>query len=122
MFVQSLIKEKRLKLAASFILDYENSCNPYTDRKATIKNFLNENVSDYVGSEKAEEVITKAERVMVTGIKMKDSCHRVCAEMMRCDCLLSTDKRTLKYKSDIVKLLNPIEFIDLLNGGNKNDE
>ena len=36
--------------------------------------------------------------------------------------LLSTDKGILKYKSDTVKLLNPIEFIDLLNGGNENGE
>ena len=32
-----LIKEKCLELASSFILDYENSCNPYTDRKIAIK-------------------------------------------------------------------------------------
>ncbi|QTQ12818.1 hypothetical protein HRI96_00675 [Treponema parvum] len=122
LLVQLLIKEKRLELASSFILDYENSCNPYTDRKNAVKNFLADNVSDYVGSEKSEEVITKAKTVMATGIKMKDSCHIVCAEMMKCDYLLSTDKGMLKYKSDTVKLLNPIEFIDLLNGGNANED
>ena len=57
--IQLLIKEKRLDLASSFILDYENSCNPYSDRKIAVKNFLDTNVSDYVGSEKSEEVITK---------------------------------------------------------------
>ena len=122
LLVQLLIKEKHLELASSFILDYENSCNPYMDRKTAIKNFLNDNVSDYVCSEKSEEVITKAEIVMATGVKMKDSCYIVCAEMMNCDYLLSTDKGMLKYKSDTLKLLNPIEFIDLLNGGNKNDD
>ena len=117
-----LIKEKRLELASSFILDYENSCNPYTDRKTAVKNFLDDNVFDYVGSEKSEEVITKAKIVMAAEVKMKDSCHIVCAEMMKCDYLLSTDKGMLKYKSDTIKLLNPIEFIDLLNGGNENDD
>ena len=29
LLVQLLIKEKHLELASSFILDYENSCNPY---------------------------------------------------------------------------------------------
>ena len=53
---------------------------------------------------------------------MKDSCHIVCAEMMECDYLLSTDKRMLKYKSDTIRLLNPIEFIDLLNRGNESDD
>ena len=59
LLIQLLIKEKRLDLASSFILDYENSCNPYSDRKIAVKNFLDTNVSDYVGSEKSEEVITK---------------------------------------------------------------
>lgn len=119
LLVQLLIKEKRLELAFSFILDYENSCNPYMDRKIAIKNFLDDNVSDYLGSEKSEEVIEKAKIVMATGVKMKDSCHIACAEMMKCDYLLTTDKRMLKYKSDTLKLLDPIEFIDLLNGGNE---
>ena len=42
--------------------------------------------------------------------------------MMKCDYLLSTDKRMLKHKSDTVRLLNPIEFIDLLNRGNESDD
>jgi predicted nucleic acid-binding protein len=122
LLVQSLIKEKHLELASSFVLDYENSCNPYMDRKNAVNDFLNENVTDYIGSEKSEEVIKRAEVVMATGVKMKDSCHIVCAEMMNCDYLLTTDKRMLKYKSNIVKLLNPIDFVDLLNGGNDDDD
>ena len=122
LLVQSLIKEKHLELASSFVLDYENSCNPYMDRKNALNDFLNENVTDYIGSEKSEEVIKRAEVVMATGVKMKDSCHIVCAEMMNCDYLLTTDKRMLKYKSNIVKLLNPIDFVDLLNGGNDDDD
>ena len=122
LLVQSLIKEKHLELASSFVLDYENSCNPYMDRKNAVNDFLNENVTDYIGSEKSEEVIKRAEVVMAAGVKMKDSCHIVCAEMMNCDYLLTTDKRMLKYKSNIVKLLNPIDFVDLLNGGNDDDD
>ncbi len=122
LYIQSLIKEKKLELASSFILDYENSCNPYSDRKNAVVQFLNDNVSDYIDGSYAEQVIEKAERIMALGVKMKDACHIVCAEMMDCDCLLTTDKRMLKYKSSSVKLLNPIEFIDCLNGGVENDD
>lgn len=48
---------------------------------------------------------------------MKDACHIVCAEILECDYLLTTDKRMLKYNESLVKLLNPIEFVVLLNGG-----
>ena len=83
---------------------------------------MDDNVSDYIGGEKSEEVIARAEKVMATGVKMKDSCHIVCAEMMKCDYLLSTDKRMLKYKSDSLKLMNPIEFVDMLNGDDENED
>jgi len=46
MQIQSLVKAQKLQLASSFILDYENSCNPYTDRKSAITKFLNDNVFD----------------------------------------------------------------------------
>jgi len=57
---------------------------------------------------------------MTQGVKMKDSCHIVCAEMMDCDYLLTTDKRMLKYKDSHVKLINPIEFVELLNEDTEN--
>lgn len=114
--IQSLVKAKKLDLASSFILDYENSCNPYSDRKSAITNFLDENVLDYVGSNKSELIKSNAKKIMETGVKMKDACHIACAELMNCDYLLSTDKRMLKYKSDSIKLLNPIEFLNLISG------
>lgn len=43
--------------------------------------FFERQCTDYIGSDKSEEVIAKAEAVMATGVKMKDSCHIVCAEM-----------------------------------------
>jgi predicted nucleic acid-binding protein len=52
---------------------------------------------------------------MATGVKMKDSCHIACAEMMKCDYLLTTDKRMLKYKGLSTKLINPIDFVKLIN-------
>ena len=119
--IQALIKAQKLQLASSFILDYENSCNPYTDRKSAITKFLNENVLDYVGSDKSDLIATNAKKIMTTGVKMKDACHIACAELMNCDYLLSTDKRMLKYQSNLTKLLNPIEFLNLISGGAEYD-
>ncbi|WP_173468516.1 type II toxin-antitoxin system VapC family toxin [Fibrobacter succinogenes] len=121
MQIQALVKAQKLQLASSFILDYENSCNPYTDRKSAITKFLNDNVFDYVGSDKSDVIATNAKKIMATGVKMKDACHIACAELMNCDYLLSTDKRMLKYKSNSIKLINPIEFLNLISGGAEND-
>ena len=121
MQIQALVKAQKLQLTSSFILDYENSCNPYTDRKSAITKFLNDNVFDYVGSDKSDLIATNAKKIMATGVKMKDACHIACAELMNCDYLLSTDKRMLKYKSNSIKLINPIEFLNLISGGAEND-
>ena len=121
MQIQSLVKAQKLQWASSFILDYENSCNPYTDRKSAITKFLNDNVFDYVGSDKSDVIAINAKKIMTTGVKMKNACHIACAELMNCDYLLSTDKRMLKYKSNSIKLINPIEFLNLISGGAEND-
>ena len=115
LYIQSLIKKKKLVLASSFILEYENSCNPYFDREITVNEFLRDNVSDYVGRDCSDTVLANAKLIMATGVKMKDSCHIACAEMMKCDYLLTTDKRMLKYKGLSTKLINPIDFVKLIN-------
>lgn len=115
LYIQSLIKNKQLTLASSFVLDYENSCNPYFDRKYTISSFLDNNVDDYVDSKQANFVLQNAKRIMATGVKMKDACHIACAEMMNCDYLLTTDKRMLKYQDSTIKIINPIDFVNHLN-------
>lgn len=51
---------------------------------------------------------------MKTGIKYKDACHVACAIYANCEYFITTDKRLLKYKSDKIKLVNPIDFIDIL--------
>ena len=37
-------------------------------------------------------------------------CHIACAITAKADYLFSTDIRMLKYKTDEIKLINPIEF------------
>jgi len=50
---------------------------------------------------------------MATGVKMKDACHIACAELMKCDYLLSTDKWMLKMITEIT----PPATIELLSRG-----
>ncbi len=47
---------------------------------------------------------------MTTGIKFKDACHIAYAIMAKADYLISTDIRMLKYETDEIKMINPVEF------------
>ena len=49
--------------------------------------------------------------IMATGVKYKDGVHVACAIYAGADYLLTTDMRLLKYHTDKIKLLNPIDFI-----------
>ena len=53
----------------------------------------------------------KAAEIMQTGVKFKDACHVASAVYAKCEYFISTDKRLLKYKSEEIKMVSPIEFI-----------
>ena len=116
LFVQYLIKEKKIDLVTSYVLDYENSRNPHATRRDTIAEFF-ENAVEYVGSDKNDEILAIAKKIQATGVKVADSCHVACAEYSNCDYFLTTDDRVLKYKSDKITIINPVQFIQILSEG-----
>ena len=101
--IQEQIKNDVYQLAASFILIYENECNPYVARRTSI--------TTYLGEEGKAEVIKIAEDIMKTGIKMKDSYHLASAIYLNADYFITTDDRVKKYSTDRIKIVDPIEFI-----------
>ncbi len=111
LYVQDLIKQKKIDLAASFVLWYENSQNPYETKRLAISEFIQKNSTEYVDIDIAETIKAKAGEIMKTGIKMKDASHVACAVYAGCDCFLTTDYRLLKYRTDEIQMLNPVEFV-----------
>ena len=98
------------------MLRYENSQNPYEMRRTAIEEFIDDNTKIYVGIERKKDIENMANDIMATGIKFKDACHVASAIYARCDCFISTDKRLLKYKTDKIKMVTPIEFISITEG------
>ena len=109
--IQDLVKHKKTDLVTSYVLWYENSQNPFEARKMSICEFIQENTAEYIDVDKAEDIRTRAEEIMKTGIKMKDAYHVACAVYAKCDYFLTTDDRLLKYASEEIEMLNPIDFI-----------
>lgn len=44
-------------------------------------------------------------------MKAKDAIHVACAIYSGCDYFISTDKRLLKYRTDRIRFVGPLEFI-----------
>ncbi len=116
LYIQTLIKEKKLELISSYMLRYECSKNPFEMRRNTIFDFINENTFGYVGDDRKEIIEAKAAEIMKAGIKFKDACHVASAIYAECEYFISTDIRLLKYHTKEIKMVTPIEFITEMEG------
>lgn len=109
--IQDLIQKKHLELVTSYMLRYECGQNPYEMRRRAIMQFVDTHATAYIGLERKDEIVSMATEIMSTGIKFKDACHVASAVYANCEYFISTDKRLLKYKTDQIKLVNPIDFV-----------
>lgn len=90
---------------------YENSQNPYETKRMAIAEFMQKNSTEHIDIDKADVIKSKAEKIIETGIKMKDAYHVACAIYASCDYFLTTDDRLLKYHTNEIQMLNPVDLI-----------
>ena len=110
MLVQTLILNDKLVLANSFVVHEELSAISNKFKRDLMIAFL-DNSKIYIAKDKLNEVLQTAQEIMETGVKYMDASHVACAIIADCDYLLTTDKRLLKYRSNRITILNPIDFI-----------
>ena len=116
MYIQSLIKFQSLVLYSSFMLLYEISKNPSMKNREHILHFVKEHSSFHIGEERKAEVTPLSKGIMETGIKYNDSIHLACSMIAGCDYFITTDRRVLNYKTDRIKVVNPIKFVEIWRG------
>ncbi|VEN75332.1 conserved hypothetical protein [Candidatus Desulfarcum epimagneticum] len=109
--ILSAMKSGRIHVAWSFILDYENSLNPYDDIRLEIES-LAHFASEMID---ADDTIRRfAKTYEIKGVKPRDALHIACAETWGAEHFVTCDDRLVKKQKAlpiIVKLTNPIDFI-----------
>lgn len=118
-FIREQIKSGKLKMATSYMLHHENFQCPLVLRRRAVERFLKAYSSIYVSISLAELVTAKAAKFISAGIKEKDACHVASAILAECDYFLTVDDRLLKLKSNEIILINPVDFIKILEVNNK---
>ena len=108
--IQRLIKEGKIELASSYMSLYECGENPDSDKADAITEFIETYSKAHAGGNRIDIIEESAKSIMESGIKYKDACHVAAAIYTRSDYFISTDQRLLKYKTDKIKLINPVEF------------
>ena len=106
--VQSMILSGKHTLVWSYMLEYENSMNPFDIRKDSIikwKDIASNNVVEN------ENVLMMANKMLDKGLKAKDAIHIACAIDSGCEYFLTTDIGILKKSIEEINVVNPIDFI-----------
>ena len=111
LFVQRAVLQGRFELAWSAILDYENSVNPYENRKQSIAEWKSVAVLDV---DISESIVKHGKEIMLKGIKEKDALHIACALNAKCHYFLTTDKKLLNTSIEKINIISPIDFIKTL--------
>lgn len=75
-YIQSDVLNGRFELVWSYILEYENSENPYHDRKDAIQRWRS---AAKIDCDANDEIVDLAGRIEKIGVKPKDALHIACA-------------------------------------------
>jgi len=105
------IKSGRFTLLWSFMVEFENSLNPYDDVRIEIEMVL-KLASEYVNM--SDEILEAAKEMESVGIKPRDAVHLACAIKAKADWFLTCDDKLIKkarfIKDDII-ITNPVDFV-----------
>ena len=107
LFIQDLIYSGKLALVWSFVLDYENSDNPFEERKRSIAAWKKLSIID---CSLCVQIINAAGELMKKGLRQKDASHIACAIYAGADFFITTDKKILNKHVQGIELINPLDF------------
>ena len=103
-----LIEKNTLDLISSDTLIFENSKNPFPDRKLFVEFILSKSKSyQKIGS----KIVKRAKIIEKFGIKGIDALHLSCAEEQNANVFISCDDKVNKRYKGKLSVLNPIEFV-----------
>ncbi|MDR2922883.1 MAG: hypothetical protein LBU85_06040 [Treponema sp.] len=113
MVIQSLIKYKAIELVYSSVTIEEILEYPIEENRNSITEFIENNANYFVSKSNDNTAVALTEEIMKTGIKRKDASHTACSIIAKCDYLITTDKRLLKYQDDRIKIKDPVSFLKI---------
>lgn len=114
LLIQKQISLGSIMLVSSYVLSAENSANKFASRREDIKKFMDKYTALYVSDKNRPRIEHKAQEIMKAGLKFMDACHIACAIFAGSDYFLSVDDRVLRFKTNEVRIMNPVDFISEL--------
>jgi len=109
-WILDLIKNGKVILVNSAMIEYENSFNPFLERKAFIENILK---LAKVYQNLNKQIYLEAERIKKQfRVKNLDALHLASAKFAEVDFSITCDYNLIrKFKGEGLKVISPLEFL-----------
>jgi len=106
--IQSGILDNRYSLVWSYMLELENSENPYEEKRNAVAPWRGI-AKSYCPS--SESILSAGHAIMKHGIKAKDALHIACAIESGCNYFITTDGKLTNKAISEITIINPIDFV-----------
>lgn len=112
--ILQMVETKIVELVSSSVLEYENSRNPYPLKQEAMNRYLQmAGVRQIVN----ESILQRSEELGHSDVKAMDALHVACAEILRCDYLITCDKQLISRCARLLlKVVNPVDFVLEVSG------
>ena len=110
MKIQDEIRAGSFELIWSYVLDYENSKNPFEERRKQIHEWRHLSSIQVQASDK---IIEASNNLMSIGMKKYDALHIACAIEGESDYFLTTDDKVLN-KNNKIEEITIIDLFDFI--------
>jgi predicted nucleic acid-binding protein len=108
--IQERVVAGEIELAWSYMLDFENTANPFEERRTAISSWRRRAAVDVT---ETPELLDDAKALAGMGIRSKDALHIACAIAADCAYFVTTDDEILKKLSGYtrIKAVDPTAFV-----------
>ena len=114
-YIQAQIKQNNLVLVWSYVIELENTHNPFAERQSAIDQWQS---LAQVDISETENVLNTARSLLSLGLKSKDALHIACAIEAEADYFITTDDLIIKKAQELqqIQVVDPLDFIDCIEG------
>jgi predicted nucleic acid-binding protein len=107
LLVFGLIDKRIISIVSSEVLIYENSRNPYVERKLFVTSVLQK---ARVIQTLNDNLAKRAVEIETLGVKGLDALHLACAERLKAAYFVTCDDRIIRKYTGMVNAINPVEL------------
>jgi hypothetical protein len=115
--IQDQIRQGKYDLVWSYMSDFENSNNPNIENKNSIQ--LWENIAKYK-CKSSENILERGRQIEQSKIHSNDALHIACAIESQCEYFITTDSGLTNKGIDKIKIVNPIDFVRMMEERDEN--